>query len=127
MEKHSKNEETILRRVKEFCLFMDMPVSEFERRCGLSNGYFQKLTTEAIGGRKLADIADAFPDLSINWLLRGEGPMMIGDGSVSASNIGGDNTQNATAVVETIARQLDEKDRQIGRLLGIIENLSKDN
>lgn len=128
MEKTQKNEENILKRVKQFCLFKDIPVSEFEKRSGLSNGYFLKLTTDAIGARKMRDIAEAYPDLSLSWLLTGDGPMLLtGGGNVSAVNIGGDNNQNATAVVETIARQLDEKDRQIGRLLGIIENLSKDN
>lgn len=124
MEKEQEKEVKILDRVREFCFKTNISIAEFERRSGLSNGYFAALTKDEVGGRKLKGIIEAFPKLSISWLMTGEGPMLLEGGSVSAVNIGGDNNQNATAIVETIAHQLDEKDKQIDRLLGVIENLS---
>lgn len=126
MENHEEKTDEILDRVKQFCLEIDMSVSEFERRCGLSNDYFRK-AAGSISGQKMRGIMKAFPKLSISWLIGGEGPMLVPDGPAQvAQNIAGHNEQNATAIVETIAHQLEEKDTQIGRLLGIIENLSKD-
>lgn len=41
----------------------------------------------------------------------------VGEGGVVASNIGGDNQQNAGLVIEVLAGQLREKDKQIAQLL----------
>lgn len=52
-----------------------LSIREFERRCGLSNGYIKALrkypTTD-----KMRSILDAFPELSQQWLLTGEGEML---------------------------------------------------
>lgn len=126
MENRDKEFNEILERVKRFCLETGITVSEFERRAGLGNGYFGK-AAGSISAQKMRGIVEAFPKLSISWLIGGEGPMLVPDGPAQvAQNIAGHNEQNATAIVETIAHQLEEKDTQIGRLLGIIENLSKD-
>lgn len=42
-----------------------------------------------------------------------------------ANNIQGNNSQNSETVVLAFIDQLKEKDKQIDRLLGIIENISK--
>ena len=44
----------------------------------------------------------------------------VGSGNY-ASHIGGDNTQNSNEAIEALKDQLKEKDRQIDRLLKIIE------
>lgn len=51
--------------------------------------------------------------------------IFCGDCSNVANNVTGDNIQNSGKVIDVLSHQLDEKDRQIGRLLSIIENLSK--
>lgn len=50
--------------------------------------------------------------------------VISGDNNTVANNIGGDNNQNSGSVIEVLSRQLEEKDKQIGRLLSIIENMN---
>jgi hypothetical protein len=75
----------------------------------------------------LLRIIDACPDVSLDWLLRGNGDMYV----TTANNIGANNinSQNATVIgsqqtgvlTETFVRDLlAEKDRQIQTLLKII-------
>jgi hypothetical protein len=75
----------------------------------------------------LLRIVDACPDVSLDWLLRGNGDMYV----TTANNIGANNinSQNATVIgsqqtgvlTETFVRDLlAEKDRQIQTLLKII-------
>lgn len=75
----------------------------------------------------LLRIVDACPDVSLDWLLRGNGDMYV----TAANNIGANNvnSQNATVIgnqqtgvlTETFVRDLlAEKDRQIQTLLKII-------
>lgn len=49
-------------------------VSEFERKCSLSNGYIKKVKG-SIGSDKIEDIIRAYPQLSRVWLLSGEANM----------------------------------------------------
>lgn len=75
----------------------------------------------------LLRVVDACPDVSLDWLLRGNGDMYV----TTANNIGANNinSQNATVIgnqqtgvlTETFVRDLlAEKDRQIQTLLKII-------
>lgn len=49
--------------------------AEFERNCGLSNGYLNNIKG-SLGADKLEGILRAYPDLSRDWLLYGEGSML---------------------------------------------------
>lgn len=44
---------------------------------------------------------------------------------IYAANIKGNNTQNSTEALDLIAKQLDKKDKEIDRLLRILENTPK--
>lgn len=48
----------------------------FEQLCGLSNGYVNNIKGK-IGAKKLDDILKKFPALNKDWLLTGEGPMIV--------------------------------------------------
>lgn len=54
--------------------------AEFERNCGLSNGYVGKLKG-SIGNEKLDDILRSYPNLNKVWLLAGDGNMLLDSGS----------------------------------------------
>lgn len=59
-------------------LFIDsqsMPVSRFEKKASLSNGYLKNLKGN-IGVDKLDCILKAFPELNREWLLNGTGVML---------------------------------------------------
>lgn len=59
-------------------------IREFEKSARLSNGYLKSLRHAPSGG-KLSTILSTFPDLNRNWLLTGEGEMLL-DASSSRSH-----------------------------------------
>ncbi len=61
-------------RLMSFIKEKRLSKSEFERRCGLSNGYLNS-TRGNFGTRKLEGILAAFPELNRDWLLYGKGEM----------------------------------------------------
>ena len=74
-------EQTVKERLMEFIASEGIANSRFEQMCGLSNGYIKGLKRTP-GSNKIAGILEAFPRLNPNWLLTGEGSMLIeGDGN----------------------------------------------
>lgn len=63
-------------RINELISWLKISRAEFERRAGLSNGYTRNLGGVP-GAEKLEGILRAFPEVSRNWLLNGEGEMLI--------------------------------------------------
>lgn len=114
----------------EFCKATGIRPSHIEQKCGFSHGYINSLKDRPSTERAERILA-AYPQLSRVWLLSGEGAMLndgatvIGDNNITANNVNGNNEQNGGKVIDVLAAQLDEKDRQINKLLNIIENLSK--
>lgn len=119
-------------RLAQFTSYKGITVAEFERICGLSNGYVGKIRN-AIGRKKLEDILSAFPDINRVWLLTGEGEML--NPSIIQNNRNGDNNYGHSVKVEkttdidkllnTISdchSLLQKKDEQIDRLLTLLEN-----
>lgn len=81
--------ENILRdRVRQYCEYMNIRISQFEKKAGLSNGYFNQVSKKP-SNAKLESIAEAHPLLNIDWLCTGRGEM-INSGVSQTSN--GDNT-----------------------------------
>ena len=69
-------ESIVKQRLMQFIEIRGLSVSRFEKMCNLSNGYLNKLRN-APGLNKLEDILRAFPNLNREWLLHGEGEMLI--------------------------------------------------
>lgn len=82
-------ENTVKDRIVAFVKAEQITAREFERRCGLSNGYVNNLKASP-SSAVLQKILYAFPDLSQSWLLTGEGPMLSpvpDDSAASVSSI----------------------------------------
>ncbi len=62
-------------RFEKFFEYKGIKRSEFERRCGLSNGYTRNLR-DSPKSEKLKDILNAFPEINPTWLQTGEGEMI---------------------------------------------------
>ena len=62
-------------RVKEYVSFKNMKVSYFEKEIGVSNSYVNNIVN-SVSPQKIKIIREKFPDLSIEWLLTGEGEMI---------------------------------------------------
>ena len=62
-------------RVREYCEYMNIRVSQFEKKAGLSNGYFNQVSKKP-SDAKLDAIAKAHPELNLDWLCTGRGEMI---------------------------------------------------
>lgn len=119
-------------RINEFILSKGLSVAEFERICGLSNGYVRKVK-DSLGKRGLSDILRNFPELNKDWLLTGEGEMLNPThGITQHQNGGSNNSQTITVGQSEVSKFLDEiaaqrrmtekAQEQIDRLLTLLEN-----
>ena len=63
-------------RFNEFIAQSGLSVAAFEKKCGLSNGYVRNFKGN-FGIAKLEDILSAFPLLNKEWLLYGNGNMLL--------------------------------------------------
>ncbi len=66
-------ESEIKRRLREFINEKGITVRGFEKSLGRSNGYFKN--SEFALPKLIDEIADAYPELNIGWLVSGEGCM----------------------------------------------------
>lgn len=62
-------------RIKQYCSYVNIAISRFEKESGLSNGYFNQVKKRP-SEDKLEGIFRAFPDINTAWLLTGEGEML---------------------------------------------------
>jgi len=136
-----------LQRIKEFIDFKGIKVKHFEEMIGISNGAFasQLKNNKTIGVDKLEKILFIFPELSIEWLLTGEGSMQKktdkklanqsvtgNNNAIVGSNVGGNgNTiqhsilpdtvvEGSKEYIEIIKKQQD----QIDKLIDVINKIS---
>lgn len=62
-------------RFEKFFEYKGIKRSEFERKCGLSNGYTRNLR-DSPKSEKMKDILKNFPEINPIWLQTGEGEML---------------------------------------------------
>ena len=67
---------TISERLREFIKSEKLSVCEFERMISAGNGYVSRIRNSIKPGR-LELISLKFPQLNLNWLLHGEGEMLL--------------------------------------------------
>ena len=67
---------TVKGRLYKFIEHKMLTVKQFEVSCGLSNGYVSSIR-KSIGEQKLSAILRKYEDLNRDWLLFGDGPMII--------------------------------------------------
>lgn len=65
-------------RLLAFIAHLGLKNAEFERICGLSNGFVQN-TNDRIRRSSLNQIRSAFPQLNVDWIIAGTGEMLLPD------------------------------------------------
>lgn len=65
-------------RILAFISHLEVNVAEFERNCNLSNGSVSKMGDNTRRST-LEKISKIYPSLNLNWLLTGEGSMILGE------------------------------------------------
>lgn len=120
----------IKERTYEFIRYKGLTVKSFEEKCDLSNGYVSSMR-KGFGKDKLNNVLKEFPELNRDWLLYGEGEMLVTP--VVQNNKNGDNIQGASVtihkaegdyldIIKGLTSQLSKSQEQIDRLITIIEN-----
>lgn len=67
-------------RMMQLIAALGLSKAEFERVCGLSNGYINSIRN-TIGSKGIAQILAQFPQVNKSWLVFGEGEMFSENGS----------------------------------------------
>ncbi|TWP23100.1 peptidase S24 [Apibacter muscae] len=62
-------------RIKQYIEYLNIPISAFEKNCGLSNGYVSSIR-KGIGHKALEQISEKYSEINKSWLLTGEGEML---------------------------------------------------
>lgn len=68
-------EKNIKSRVEKFCRYKGISVRNFCSRIGAANGYFKE-SLQSISLEYRTNIGQEFPELSLSWLILGEGSML---------------------------------------------------
>lgn len=116
-------------RLFQFLAEKGLSQAKFEKACGFSIGYVNKIG-KGIGTDKLLDTLRTYPDLSRDWLLDGTGPMLrsqIGNNTSvngNGNNIANGNNANVQAPAAEYLATITELQKQNARLIGIIEKLT---
>lgn len=114
-------------RVILFIKSSGMSVLQFEKRCGLSNGYIKNFKGN-FGSDKLENLLNAFPNLSREWLLTGEGEMLKETSQPISPIENGDTITIPGKVWKVIEQQADSlaaRDKQIDDLIAILKESQK--
>lgn len=118
---------TIKDRIMEYAKEKHITIREFERKSGLSNGYINSIR-KGLGVEKLENVLKSFPDLNRDWLLYGEGTMLIdsstSNGSHSSQAVGEGATANNSEGVKECLEIIRKQQESIDKLVDAIAALS---
>lgn len=129
---------TLQNRLRRFINYLDLSMRAFEYQCNIKAGTASKMSEKSYS-TTFHKIQQAFPQLNIDWLMTGEGEMLLQDdgtpqitATITGNNnhIAGHDLNNAETarllqLLHAQSQQLDKAQSQIDRLLSIIEKLSK--
>lgn len=106
-----------IERLAMYLQFRAITPHSFERKIHLSNGYFSKQTKNlgSVGSDILVKIHESYPELSMLWVLTGEG-QMIHDEETSATN--------QVSKVNEFSNRYETENRKLKLLESDVEKLS---
>ena len=102
---------------------------DFYNKIGANSSNFRgKSLKSELSGDTIAKISTIYPEINPDWLLTGKGEMLR---NVKTADVSSESTtikeNNVTTLISILNRTLAEKDKQIDRLLSIIETTNKQN
>lgn len=117
-------EDSVKQRLMKFMDYKEISASRFERMCGLSNGYFNKLRN-APGLDKIDKMLRVFPELNREWVLTGEEPM-LNEGYTTFDPVGvaTPTAPNLENEITLLKAKLEEKEKMIELLKQQLEELN---
>lgn len=75
MSAKSFDETTVRGRLLKYIHYLGVPVSSFEKNCGMSNATIANMR-KSLSQDKVSIIAQNYPELNITWLMTGQGGML---------------------------------------------------
>lgn len=72
------DETTVRGRLLKYIHYLGVPVSAFEKSCGMSNATIANMR-KSLSQDKVSTIAQNYPELNITWLMTGQGEMLEGE------------------------------------------------
>lgn len=127
-------ENKLRERVLRYCEYMNIRISQFEKKAGLSNGYFNQVSKKP-SVSKLESISIAHPELNIDWLCTGHGGMLndqLNQPSVqpeipAEENPSADSTLIAElrSQIEKLEAKVDNLNQELGEKNALIKMMSQ--
>ena len=114
---------TVKERLIKYLSEKRISKTEFGRKIGVSNAYVSSIR-ESIAPDKIQSIALNYPDLNIEWLLTGEGPMLLMPGWQSTFRNEDEDKKDALISATQFLAYAQENQRQMGQLIDAIATLT---
>lgn len=107
-------------RLKQLIDYYGISTNLFSQKIGVSEGTIRKILTQntTIRSDTLEKISQNFTEINMDWLITGRGEMLLKNLQEVGSS---ESSDNIKSLIEILNRTLIEKDKQIDRLLSIIE------
>ena len=105
--------QTVKDRLFFFVESQEISVREFERTCGLSNGFVRNIR-QSIQPDKLEKIVEHFPTLNKSWLMTGEGEMLRIDATSTPTGMMTEAQLRERIIA--LEKVIEEKDKRIAEL-----------
>jgi hypothetical protein len=77
---------SVKKRIKELIKSHAITVKAFENSIHASNGYINSIS-KSIGLDKIEKIIEKYPNINLNWLLTGQGEMLVSTTNLSTDSI----------------------------------------
>lgn len=113
---------TTKERTLRFVAYKGLSVKKFEEMCGLSNGYLNSMKS-GYGNGKLLQVLRTFPEINRDWLVYGEGEMLIDNASDVALPQPAEVREELTLADDILVTELRG---QIERLQSKVDQLNKE-
>ena len=107
-------------RLKQLIDYYGISTNLFSQKIGVSEGTIRKILTQntTIRSDTLEKISQNFTEINMDWLITGRGEMLLENSQEGGCYVDGD---NISRLIDILQDTLVEKDKQIDRLLSIIE------
>lgn len=117
----NQENQTIKERLREFIMFKNISIREFERQIGVAYGFLSNMANST-SPKNFTKISRCYPELNLDWLLTGEGEMLRSESQVqnisghhNATTMNGDIRQSGEAAAGNVSALFDSNKELISQ------------
>jgi len=118
---------TIGQRVEIFINNLNIRQLDFAAKIGCSPSYLSQIIQgkkgRGVGIEMVSSILKAYPELNPKWLIEGLGDMYLSNGKENTN----ENDMMLSEEIKFLKKQLEEKDKQISKLLNLLSLTTSEN